>query len=78
MPEATLSSKNQIVVPREAREALGVRPGDKLLIVVRGNSVVILPRPKSWSQALRGLAGQSYPENYLQKERDSWDSGSRE
>jgi bifunctional DNA-binding transcriptional regulator/antitoxin component of YhaV-PrlF toxin-antitoxin module len=27
MAEATLSSKNQIVIPREAREALGLRTG---------------------------------------------------
>ncbi len=73
MAEATLSSKNQIVVPREAREALGVHPGDKLLVVVRGNTVVILPRPRSWSKALRGLARQSYPQDYLDKERASWD-----
>ena len=73
MTEATLSSKNQIVVPREAREALGVRAGDKLLVVVRGNSVVILPRPRSWTKALRGLASERYPEGYLNSERDSWD-----
>lgn len=73
MAEATLSSKNQIVVPREAREALGVRPGDKLLVVVRGNTVVILPRPRSWTKALRGLAGQPYPEDYLDRERAGWD-----
>jgi AbrB family looped-hinge helix DNA binding protein len=73
MPEATLSSKNQIVVPRDAREALGVRAGDKLLIVVRGNTVVILPRPRSWTKALRGLASQPYPEGYLDRERTSWD-----
>jgi AbrB family looped-hinge helix DNA binding protein len=40
MAEATLSSKNQIVIPREAREALGVQPGDKLLVVVRGKTVI--------------------------------------
>jgi AbrB family looped-hinge helix DNA binding protein len=73
MAEATLSSRNQIVVPREAREALGVHAGDKLLIVVRGNTVVILPRPRSWTKALRGLANEPYPESYLNKERDSWD-----
>ena len=73
MAEATLSSKNQIVVPREAREALGVRPGDKLLIVVRGNTVVILPRPGSWTKALHGLADKQYPEGYLEEERKSWD-----
>ncbi|HEY3826575.1 MAG TPA: AbrB/MazE/SpoVT family DNA-binding domain-containing protein [Bryobacteraceae bacterium] len=73
MSEATLSSKNQIVVPREAREALGAHPGDKLLVVVRGNTVVILPRPRSWSKALRGLAGQRYPVGYLNRERAGWD-----
>ena len=72
MVEATLSSKNQIVVPREAREALGVRPGDKLLVAVRGKTVVILRRPRSWTKALRGLANEPYPEDYLNKERDAW------
>ena len=36
MAEATLSSKNQIVIPREAREALQLKPGDKLLITAHG------------------------------------------
>ncbi|MCU1326250.1 MAG: putative Transcriptional regulator, AbrB family [Bryobacterales bacterium] len=72
MAEATLSSRNQIVVPKEAREALGVRAGDKLLMVVRGDTVVILPRPRSWTKALRGLATKPYPENYIDQERDSW------
>ncbi len=31
MYEAKLSSKNQIVVPREARKALGLKAGDKRL-----------------------------------------------
>jgi AbrB family looped-hinge helix DNA binding protein len=39
MAEVTLSAKNQIVIPREAREALGVKAGDKLLVVVRGEKV---------------------------------------
>jgi AbrB family looped-hinge helix DNA binding protein len=73
MAEATLSSRNQIVVPREAREALGARPGDKLLVVVRGNTVVILQRPRSWSKALRGLTKKQYPKDYLDRERTRWD-----
>lgn len=73
MTEATLSSKNQIVVPREAREALGVRSGDKLIIVVQGDTVVILPRPESFTNALRGIGKRRYPAGYLGGERDSWD-----
>ena len=39
MAEATLSAKNQITVPREIREALGLKAGDKLLLVVQGDTV---------------------------------------
>jgi AbrB family looped-hinge helix DNA binding protein len=48
MAEVTLSAKNQVVVPKEAREALGVHVGDKLLFVVRNGTVTVLRRPQSW------------------------------
>jgi AbrB family looped-hinge helix DNA binding protein len=73
MAEATLSSKNQIVIPREARKALGIKPGDKLLFVVHGDRVVIMQKPKSFAKALYGLGRGIYPKDYLQKERDSWE-----
>ena len=44
MAQATVSSKNQIVIPREAREALGLRAGDKVLVVVRGKRVLVLQK----------------------------------
>lgn len=73
MAEAVLSSKNQIVIPREAREALGVKPGDKLLVVAQGDRVIVLQKPKAFHAAIRGLARRSYPPGYLAKERRSWD-----
>lgn len=73
MPEAKLSTKNQIVIPREAREALQLKPGDKLLVTVRGKRVIVLQRPRSFAGAIRGLAKDKYPKNYLAKERESWD-----
>jgi AbrB family looped-hinge helix DNA binding protein len=38
MSESTLSRQNQIVIPKDARQALGIKAGDKLLLVVRGDS----------------------------------------
>jgi AbrB family looped-hinge helix DNA binding protein len=73
MAEATLSRKNQVVIPKEAREALHAKPGDKLLFVVRGNTVTILPRPKSYAKAILGLARGRFPADYLEKERQDWD-----
>ena len=73
MAEVTLSAKNQIVIPRDAREALRLRPGDKLLVAVRGGRVIVLRKPKSYRTALSGLAKGVYPEGYLRKEREDWD-----
>jgi AbrB family looped-hinge helix DNA binding protein len=72
MREATLSAKNQIVIPREARSALGLKAGDKLLVVVRGDVVIVLAKPKRHEQAIRGLARTPYPGGYLDRERRSW------
>jgi AbrB family looped-hinge helix DNA binding protein len=46
MAKATLSSKNQIIIPREARKALGLKTGDKLLVVAYGNKIVVMEKPK--------------------------------
>lgn len=35
-----MSSKNQIVVPREARDALELQPGQRLLVNVREDGVI--------------------------------------
>jgi AbrB family looped-hinge helix DNA binding protein len=69
----TLSAKHQIVIPLEAREALRIKPGDKLLVVVRGDKVIVLQNPKRHHSAIRGLAKRPYPDRYLRRERRSWD-----
>ena len=73
MKVATLSAKNQIVIPLEAREALQVKPGDKLLVVVRGDRVIVLEKPGSHHAAIRGLACGVYSAAHVKKERQSWD-----
>lgn len=69
-----ISSKNQVVVPRDTRETLGVGAGDEIMFVVRRGIVYVLPKEKSLVEALKGTArGKSrYPRNYLKKERASW------
>ena len=72
MVEAKLSSKNQIVIPREAREALDLKPGDKLVVRAVEGRIIIMEKPKSYRAALAGIARGLYPKDYLKKERDSW------
>lgn len=67
-----LSSKNQIVLPKEAREAMRLKPHDELLVVVKDNITIIVPKPKSYSAALSSAGKGIYENDYLKKERRSW------
>lgn len=72
MHEVKLSSKNQIVIPWEIRDALRVRAGDRLVIFRRGDTVILLRKPKQYSKAIAGMASGLYPPDYLKGERESW------
>ena len=73
----TLSSKNQIVVPREAREKLKIGPGRELLVLCKEDRVVLIPRPKNIVKHMAGLHKDVWKDlgasSYLKDERDSWD-----
>jgi AbrB family looped-hinge helix DNA binding protein len=57
MNTITVSSKYQIVIPSKIREALGIRPGEKLhAIEYRGRIELVPVRPaKSARGSLRGI-----------------------
>jgi AbrB family looped-hinge helix DNA binding protein len=44
MISVKVSTKNQIVVPSEARKALGIKPGDRLSVEIVDGAMVIKPR----------------------------------
>lgn len=58
------------MIPRDAREALDLKPGDKVLVRVVGNKVLVLEKPESYHRAVLGRG--TYPKDYLKKERQSW------
>ena len=45
MNTATLSSKFQISVPKEVRDALGLKPGQKLAFINTGTGIRLVPQP---------------------------------
>jgi len=51
---------------------LKAKAGDHLLIAVRGESVILMSKPKKYSRAIRGLARKRYPKHHVEKERGSW------
>lgn len=53
---ARITSKGQITVPREIRQALGVRPGDKLLFETAKSGAHVRPvRAESPFEKYRGI-----------------------
>ena len=54
-----MSSKHQIVVPREAREALGLQAGDRLLVTVAGDVIEMRIEPRDVVTELEGLLSES-------------------
>jgi AbrB family looped-hinge helix DNA binding protein len=72
MQTVKMSSKNQIVIPKEAREAMRLKGNDELLVVVKGNITVIMPKPNNYRSDLSGVGKGLYPKTYIQKERKSW------
>ena len=51
--EATLSSKGQVTIPKEIREALNLRPGEQLIYSIIDGEVILTPK----NIDLKDLAG---------------------
>ena len=54
MPTVKTSSKGQIVIPKEIRDQLGVKPGSLVELKFVNGHIVIRPLPQDPVAALRG------------------------
>jgi AbrB family looped-hinge helix DNA binding protein len=54
MSSATITSKGQITVPKEIRDALGVHPGDRLAFRAREDGTVVVEAETVDLMTLRG------------------------
>jgi AbrB family looped-hinge helix DNA binding protein len=65
METTTLSSKFQLVVPRGARERLGLRPGMRFTVLDKGGVLYLVPeRPM---RGYRGVARGTSPRDLREK-----------
>jgi AbrB family looped-hinge helix DNA binding protein len=44
MAEVTISSKFQLVIPREVREETGIKVGEKVIVVVKDGIINLIPK----------------------------------
>ncbi len=73
-----LSCKGQMVLPKEAREHLGLQPSDMVLRTIKDGVIQITPQPKKYTDHIRGLGCNLWQElgggeQFHQKERQSWE-----
>ena len=58
MATATVTSKGQMTLPKNVRDDLGLRPGDKVEFIKRDGKYMIMPRNVSVA-SLAGILGKS-------------------
>ena len=69
MPEVTVSSKGQIVLPKDIRKTFGLKEGDRVRIEVEGDHLSIrrtqMTVPPDWRRWRGYLAGTKAVEDHL-------------
>ena len=63
---ARISSKFQVAIPKEVREEMGWKAGQKLVFVPRGDTLVMAPARDF--DSLRGIAKGANTEGYRDRE----------
>lgn len=79
MAVATLSSKNQIVIPKEIREALKLKQGSKVYLYpsINSNEIIVDKAASNPLEEMIGLGADVWNslgggDEYIRKERASW------
>jgi AbrB family looped-hinge helix DNA binding protein len=74
---AKVSSKNQIVIPKEIRDALHIKGGDSILFIIWDGEVTLQSRPRSFTEAMRGLHADVWDDveidRWIKEERQTWE-----
>lgn len=62
MVEATLSSKFQLVIPKEIREETGLKSGEKIMVIAKDGIIKLVPQHtiKNMRGFLKGMDTKGY------------------
>ncbi len=75
--DVKVSSKFQVVIPREIREKMGLERGDELTVDLEGEIIVMRRKPKNFTRYMKGLHREIWSDEgtdrYLHRMRDEWE-----
>ena len=71
-----VSKRYQISLPSAVRKRLGIKQGDRLLVEVKGEMIILLREPRDYVDHLSGLHEEIWRDvdvdEYLEGERTAW------
>lgn len=71
-----VSSRHQIALPSVVRKKLNIKAGDKLLVDVQNDVIVLIPKPTDYTVHMAGLYRELWEradsDGYLTNEREAW------
>jgi len=81
MPTQTVkvSSKYQVVIPKEIRKKVNLKPKEEVEVTldIKSAGIIIRPKIKNWAKYMRGLGKEIWRkidvEKYIKEERKDWD-----
>lgn len=81
MLQTIVSTKYQVVIPKEARKKIKIKPGQRMNVHVAGGQVILSPSqiktewkwPEDYLKKLKNPWAGVDSEEYLKKERNSWE-----
>ena len=77
MTEATIGARYQVVIPKNERRRLKLKPGAKVEVQAEKDRIVIYPAAaKSWRGIGKDIAGSEDALDYVKRLREEW--GERE
>lgn len=79
--QTLVSTKYQVVIPKEVRKKVGIKHGQKMNVSVNGDQIILSPAkskkewkwPDDYIEKLGGIWEGVDVDKYLDEERNSWD-----
>ena len=76
MTTAKVSDKYQIAIPKEIREKVKLRKGERVIVTGEGHMIILWKKPKNYTKAMLGIGKRTWGgkgAEFIKKERESWD-----
>ncbi len=78
LAETTITDGNRVSLPARSIRRLGWEKGDRLLVQISGDKMILMRRPLSWTEAFSGKMGDVFSGHgdtlrLLEEERQDWD-----